>query len=32
MNPTDFVLLVVYGFGFGAVVQIVALLARRGQP
>lgn len=30
--PADFVSIVVGAFGVGAAIQIIALLARRGQP
>lgn len=32
MNPSDFVQIIIGGFAFGCALQIVANLARRGQP
>lgn len=32
MNPADWVALIAAGFVFGITVQVIALLARRGQP
>lgn len=32
MNAAAWVELIVYGFAFGCAVQLLALIARRGQP